>query len=103
VIKLFLLGQLTLRTLLGCLENEDAQRHMDLRRGKPGPVGVDHGLDHVGDQAANLRCRGIRDGLRYSRQNGMAHAGNLEDGHGLNMGLAPPLVKATPSGTPSPG
>ena len=66
---------------LGDAEHEQPQRHMHLRRGQAGAGGVLHRLHHVGDQAADLRCAGVRHRLTLLQQHGVAHARYLQNGH----------------------
>ncbi len=78
--RLFL-GQARVGALGGRLEYDHAQRHMDLRGRQSGAIGIDHGLDHVGDQGANLRRRGVGHRVGLAGEDGMAHAGDFENGH----------------------
>ncbi len=63
------------------LENEQAQRHVHLRRRQADAAGILHGLDHIGDQAADLRRTRMVDRVGPPQQHRVAHAGDLEDGH----------------------
>ena len=62
-------------------------------RGEAGAADIGQGLDHVGDQSADLGRAGVGHGLGDLAQNRMAHAGDLEDGHGANMRVARGRVK----------
>ena len=46
-----------------------------------------HGFGHVQDQPLNLRVCGVRYGVRDPAQDGVAHAGNLQNSHGASMGV----------------
>src|SRR6185437_12601746 len=81
----FRLAQAGIAALPRRLEHHDPKRNMDLGGGQAGPVGIDHGLDHVTDQTPYFRGPGIGDGGGNLAQNGMAHAGDLED-HGRKYG-----------------
>jgi hypothetical protein len=59
---------------------------MDLWRGQAGAIGIDHGLDHVGDQAADFGRRGVRNLIGAARQDRMAHAGDFQDCHDPKYG-----------------
>ena len=80
-----LFGEPGIVAALGRLEHHHAQRHMHLRGGKPGAVGIDHGLYHVGDQAADVRRGRVGDRLCLAGKDGVAHAGDFQDGHAGNM------------------
>ena len=67
---------------------------MDLGRGQAGPRGVFHGLDHVLDQAVDLRRARVRDRRRPLPQNRVPHARDFENGHGVYYGTAVPAGKA---------
>ena len=68
---------------LGHPEHEQPQRHVHLRRGQAGAGRVLHRLHHVGDQAADFRCAGIRHRFTHLQQHRVAHAGYLQNGHVL--------------------
>ena len=61
---------------------------MDLGGGKPGPADIPQGLPHIGHEAPDLGGGGVGDGLGGVAEHGMAHAGDLQDGHGPNMARA---------------
>ena len=61
--------------------DEQAQRHMDLRGGEADAPGILQRFGHVGDQAPDLGRGGVRDLLRAAEEDGVAHAGDLEEGH----------------------
>ena len=65
------------------LEDDDAQAFMHLRRGKPRPVGVDHGFDHVLDQAADLGPARIDNLDGAFGKHRMAHARNFSNCHDI--------------------
>ena len=62
-------------------EHEQPQRDVDLRRRQADAGCVHHRLDHVGDQAADLRRARVVDRGAALQQNGVAHAGDLQKGH----------------------
>ena len=62
-------------------EDEQAQGHVDLRRGEAGTAGVLHRLHHIGDQTADMRCAGVGDRFGTLEEHRVAHAGDFEDGH----------------------
>ena len=59
---------------------------MNLRRGQSGAAGIFHGLQHVGDQLANLRRRRVGHFGGPLGQDRVAHAGDVENGHGAYYG-----------------
>ena len=61
---------------------------MDLGGGKPGPADILQGLPHIGHEAPDFGGGGVGDGLGGMAEHGMAHAGDLQDGHGPNMARA---------------
>ncbi len=65
-------------------EDEQAQRHMHLRRGQPDAGRVLHGLHHVGDEPPDFRRTGIGNRVAAAQQHGVAHPGDLENGHGAS-------------------
>ena len=67
---------------------------MDLRRSQAGAVGVFHRLDHVGDEAANVRSARVGHRFGALQQDGMTHAGDLENGHGTQYGQSGSARKA---------
>ena len=79
--------------LLGDAEDDDAQRHVDLRRGEPGTADIGERLDHVLDQAVQFGRGRIGDRVGDAAQHRMTHAGDLEDGHVFNMRLGAVPVK----------
>ena len=60
---------------------------MDLGSGQTGARGILHGFGHIEDQPLNFRVCGVRYGFRDPAQDRMAHAGNLQNSHGLSMGV----------------
>ena len=82
MIETLCVGQPVLGAFAWRLEHHDPQRNMDLWRGKPRPARIDHGLQHVGDQAVNLRRGGIGNWSGTARQHRMSHSGDFEDRHG---------------------
>ena len=73
VIEAFGFGQSRIAATFRRLKHDHAQGHMDLRRLETRTVGVDHGLDHVGDQATYFGRARIRNLLGLLRQDGMTH------------------------------
>jgi hypothetical protein len=67
---------------------------MDLGRRQAGPAGILHGFQHVFDQPRNLRRTRIGHRLGPAAQDGMAHAGDLQNCHGRNMAPTGVPVKA---------
>ena len=66
-------------------EDDHPQRHVDLRRGQAGAADIGQGFRHIGDQPANLGGGRIGHRIGPPAQHRMSHAGDLENGHGLNM------------------
>ena len=54
---------------------------MHLRRGQAEALGVLHRLGHVGDQAPDLGGGRVGDRVGGADQDGVAHAGDLQDRH----------------------
>jgi hypothetical protein len=54
---------------------------VDLGRGEPDALRVLHGLDHVLDQPAHLARGRVGDLLGAADEDGVAHAGDLQEGH----------------------
>ena len=50
--------------VIGRVEEDDAARVVDLRRGDPDPVGIDHRFDHIGDQRRDFGGRRVFDDRR---------------------------------------
>ena len=76
----------------GNMKQDEAQRRVHLRRGEAGAVGVPQRLDHVPDQARDGGRRGVGDQRRRAAEHGMAHPGDLENGHGSYMARAASAV-----------
>jgi len=74
---------------------------MHLRRREPEAGGVLHGLGHVGDQAADVRRRGIGNRRRLTYQDRVAQAGDLQDGHADPRAIGPNVMRPAPCGRPS--
>jgi hypothetical protein len=74
------------KALLGDVEDHQPERHMDLRRGETGAVGIFHGLEHIVDELVDVRSGRILDRVGRAAQDGVAHTGDLENSHGRNMG-----------------
>src|SRR5882724_5024977 len=66
-------------------EDDDAPGDMHLGRGKADATDILQRLQHVAHEAADFRRRGIHHRVGDPAQDGMAHAGDLQDGHGRNM------------------
>jgi len=77
----------------GRLKHNDPERHMDLGRGQPGAIGVHHGVHHIGHKPGDFRCRWVIHGSGPGGKDGVAHAGDFENSHVLNMGWACRAVK----------
>ena len=90
------LRPLTCRPRRRHMEDHDPPGDMDLRGGKAGPADIRQGLPHIGHQPADLRRRGIGEGVGGTAQHRMAHAGDLEDRHGSNMAFPGRAEKAPP-------
>ena len=63
------------------VEDEQAPGHVHLRRGQADARRVQHGVDHVGGQATHLRRPRIGHVRRALQQDGVAHAGDFQQGH----------------------
>ena len=72
-------------TAVGDEEHEHAQGHVDLGRRQAGPAGVPHGFQHVGGEPPDPRRGRIGDRVGASQQDGVAHAGDLQESHAGNM------------------
>jgi hypothetical protein len=66
---------------------------MNLRGGESGAVDVAQRLDHVRNKHANFRRGRIGDLVGAAAKDGMAHAGDLQDGHGGTMAIPKIFVK----------
>ena len=64
------------------------------RMGQSHALGVFQGLDHVGDQFPDFRRARVLDLLGAAREHGMAHAGDLQNGHALKYEAAAARGKA---------
>ena len=60
---------------------------MDLGSGQTGARGVLQRFGHIQDQPLNFRVCGVRHRVRDPAQDGVAHAGNLQNSHGPSMGV----------------
>jgi hypothetical protein len=58
---------------------------MDLWRRDPGTAGILHRFDHILDEAAHPRRPRIIDLGGAAAQNGVPHAGDLQESHAFNM------------------
>ena len=65
------------------MHDEQAQGHVHLRAGQADAARVQHGLDHVRGQAADLGVGRVGHGLGTGKQDGVAHAGDLQYGHAV--------------------
>lgn len=54
---------------------------MHLRGGKAEAVGVQHRLRHIGHQTGDLRVGRVRNRCGAGKQDGVAQAGDFQDGH----------------------
>jgi hypothetical protein len=75
------------------VEDDDAQRHMNLGRGQAHPARVHHCFHHIADQGPDWRLGGVWDLLGRRAQHRITHFRNLENGHGRNMKPATAPVK----------
>ena len=66
-------------------EDDDAPRHVHLRRGNSGAAGILHRFDHVLDEAAHPGGGRVLDRLGRSAQHRMPHAGDFQQSHVPNM------------------
>ena len=79
--------------LLRDLENDHPERHMDLRGRQTGPANIGQGFSHIGQKLADCRRGRIRDRIGLAAQYWVPHAGDLQNGHGLNMREGQEAVK----------
>ncbi len=63
------------------LEDDNAQRHMHLRRREAGPADIIQGFAHIRDQAVYIGMGRVLDRRGALFENRMPHAGDFEYGH----------------------
>ena len=76
-------GGIGRRPFAGHAEHEQPQRHIHLWGGEADAWRILHRLHHVRDEAADLRRPRIGHGIAAADQDGMTHAGDFQDGHGV--------------------
>jgi hypothetical protein len=76
------------------VEDHHTQWDVDLRCRQPRAVDVAQGLDHVGDQAADLGSGRVGDLVGAAAEDRVPHAGDLENGHTRQYGSRPRPGKA---------
>ena len=82
-------------------EDHHAQADAYLWRGETGAVGVVHGVEHVGDQRADLRRTRLGNRLRYLQQARIAHAQNVSNHRAVLLSLcAQSIDQRRPCDTP---
>ncbi len=69
--------------LLLRLDRHDLKSAVHLRRRQPDAVVLPHGLDHIVDQALDVRRLDVLHRLGGDPQNRVAQVGDFQDGHGL--------------------
>lgn len=75
------------------MENDDAQRHMHLRRGETDAASIRHGFHHIVDQGVDGGRGRVCHRLGGRAEGWIAPAGDFEDSHGRNMRAQPARVK----------
>jgi len=89
VIESLGLAEPRIRARGGGLKDDDAQAFVHLRRRETRAVGVDHGFDHVFDQAPDLGVARIGNFDRALGKHRMTHARNFSNSHGVSYATVP--------------